>query len=443
MEERRDRKPDSGRQDTIFYGHKDDFGAQISGMMQPSRARFTLLRFAFLLSVVTFLDRVCIATAASSIRDEIHVDAVHMGWVFGAFTLAYAIFEIPSGWLGDTLGPRKVLTRIVLWWSAFTMATGLAWTFSSLVTFRFLFGAGEAGAFPNISRSLAEWFPVKERGRAHGIIFMGTRLGGALAPPLAIALIAMVGWRASFWIFGTLGVFWSIAWWKWFRDDPAQHPAVNAAELEIIQRNRERPKAHSIEWRRLLSTNLLYVCLTYFAFGYGLYFYLTWLPTYLREARGFSAYASGWLSSVVLLCGAAASILGGLWTDHWSKKYGLKCGRCAVAAISLIVSGVALAYAALIGNSVGAALMIAVAAGIADLSITPAWAVCHDIGGEYAGTVTACMNTFANAGGTIAPVAMGYFVSAWNSWTVPILLTAATYVLGGFIALLINPDKRL
>src|SRR4051812_39709628 len=160
--------------------------------MPPSRARFTLLRFAFALSVITFFDRVCIAAAASSIRDDLHLSAIQIGWVFSAFTLAYAFFEIPSGWLGDTIGPRKVLTRIVLWWSAFTMATGFAWSFASLFACRFLLGGGEAGAFPNTSRIFSQCFPVRERGRAHGIFFMGPRLGGALAPPVAVALIAGV-----------------------------------------------------------------------------------------------------------------------------------------------------------------------------------------------------------------------------------------------------------
>jgi MFS family permease len=412
--------------------------------MGPSRARFTLLRFAFGLSVVTYLDRVCIATAATSIREELHLDAVQMGWVFSAFTLAYAIFEIPSGWLGDTIGPRKVLTRIVLWWSAFTIATGFAWSFVSLLTFRFLFGAGEAGAFPNTSRSFSQWFPMKERGRAHGIIFMGTRLGGALAPPLAIALIARVGWRASFWTFGTLGIFWAAGWWRWFRDDPAQHPAVNAAELEVIRQDHaNQSKQHTVEWRRLLNPNLLFICLTYFAFGYGLYFYLTWLPTYLREARGFSANDASLLSSLVLMTGAAAAILGGLWTDRWSRKYGLRIGRCGVAAISLIVSGTVLAAAALTNSSITAALLMAVAAGVADLSISAAWAMCLDIGRESAGTVTGCMNTFANIGGTIAPVAMGYAVQLQGSWSIPILVTAVIYVLGGLIALLIDPNTPL
>jgi len=412
--------------------------------MKPSRARFTLLRFGFALSVVTYLDRVCIATAATSIREDLHLTAVQMGWVFSAFTLAYAIFEIPSGWLGDTIGPRKVLTRIVLWWSAFTMATGAAWTYLSLLTFRFLFGAGEAGAFPNASRSFSQWFPIKERGRAHGIIFMGTRLGGALAPPLAVALIASVGWRASFWIFGSLGIFWAILWWRWFRDDPASHASVNPEELQIIQQDQAADVVQpQLEWRILLNRNLLFICLTYFAFGYGLYFYLTWLQTYLREARGFSANQASLLASLVLLCGAGASIVGGLWTDHWVKRYGLRTGRSGVAFTALVGSGLILAAAALTNNALGSAILIAVAAGIADLCISAAWAVCLDIGRESAGTVTGCMNTFANIGGAIAPVAMGYAVQWWGSWNTPLLITAAIYVLGGLTALLIDPTKPL
>jgi MFS family permease len=412
--------------------------------MTASRARFTLLRFAFALSVVTYLDRVCIATAATPIREELHLTTVQMGWIFSVFTLAYAIFEIPSGWLGDRIGPRKVLTRIVLWWSAFTVATGVAWNYGSMLTFRFLFGAGEAGAFPNVSRSFSEWFPTKERGRAHGIIFMGTRLGGALAPPLAVALIAAIGWRSSFWIFGSFGVFWGILWWRWFRDDPAKHPSVNSEELRIIRKGiLPQVQTQRIEWKILFNANLLFVCLTYFAFGYGLYFYLTWLQTYLREARGFSTAQASLLASIVLFSGAVASIVGGFLTDHGVKRYGLRIGRCGVATGALIGSGLVLAIAAVTNNSVIAALLIAGAAGIADLSISSAWAICLDIGRESAGTVTGCMNTFANLGGAIAPVAMGYAVQWWGSWSIPLLITAGVYILGGLTALFINPNIPL
>jgi MFS family permease len=412
--------------------------------MTASRARFTLLRFAFALSVTTYLDRVCIATAATSIRQELQLTTVQMGWIFSAFTLAYAIFEIPSGWLGDRIGPRKVLTRIVLWWSAFTIATGTAWNYGSMLFFRFLFGAGEAGAFPNASRSFSQWFPTKERGRAHGIIFMGTRLGGALAPPLAVALIASIGWRGSFWIFGSFGVFWGMLWWRWFRDDPAKHPSVNSEELRIIRQDSTSDIApDKIDWRALIDSNLLFICLTYFAFGYGLYFYLTWLQTYLREARGFSAGQASLLASIILFSGALASIAGGFWTDSWVKRYGLRIGRCAVASGALIGSGLILAVAALTNNSLAAALFIAAAAGIADLCISSAWAVCLDIGRDSAGTVTGCMNTFANLGGAIAPVVMGYTVQWWGSWSIPLLITAAVYVTGGLLALFINPNRPL
>jgi ACS family glucarate transporter-like MFS transporter len=179
-------------------------------MPTPTRARFTLLSFTVALAVITYLDRVAISSAAPAIRGELGLSPVQMGWVFSAFTWAYAVFEIPSGWLGDVMGPRKVLTRIVLWWSGFTMATGLARGFATLVAARFLFGAGEAGAFPNISRSFARWFPAAERGSAHGVVFMGTRLGGAITPPLVVLLISQLGWRRTFFAFGLLGVIWCV-----------------------------------------------------------------------------------------------------------------------------------------------------------------------------------------------------------------------------------------
>src|SRR4029078_2259662 len=203
-------------------------------MHEASRARFKLLRLTFALSIVTYIDRVCISTADGSIAKELSLTTAQMGWVFSAFTLAYAVFEIPSGRLGDTIGPRTVLTRIVLWWSAFTIATGLVWNYASILIARFLFGAGEAGAFSNMSRSLSRWFPERERGMAHGVMFMGSRLGGAITPLVVTPILAFTGWRTSFWIFGTLGILWCVFWRRWFRDDPAQHPEVIAEEILLL-----------------------------------------------------------------------------------------------------------------------------------------------------------------------------------------------------------------
>jgi MFS family permease len=394
------------------------------------------------LSVITYLDRVAISSAAPSIRAELQLSAVQMGWVFSAFTFAYAAFEIPSGWLGDVMGPRKVLTRIVLWWSGFTMATGLAWSYPSLLGARFLFGVGEAGAFPNISRSFATWFPLPERGNAHGVIFMGTRLGGALAPPLVVLLMTRMGWRETFFVFGGLGVVWCVFWWRWFRDDPSTHPAVNAEELETIRRGIPRVSVRGFSWSELLSLNLLLICMMYFCMAYTLYFNLTWLPTYLREVRGFSLQQAGYISGGILLSGAIGTYIGGRVTDWLVKTRGLKIGR-SLGVVTLPLSAALLIAAALAPNPITAAVLLALTLGVADLCVSSCWAICHDVGGERAGTVTAAMNTMGNIGGAISPLVVGYAVQWYNSWTLPFFITAGVYVAGGLLTILINPNKPL
>jgi MFS family permease len=411
-------------------------------MPAATRARYKLLRFTFALSIITYVDRVCISTAAGSISNELHLNSAQMGWVFSAFTLAYAIFEIPSGRLGDVLGPRKVLTRIVLWWSFFTMATGLVWSYVSLLTARFLFGAGEAGAFPNMSRSLSHWFPERERGTAHGVMFMGSRLGGAVTPLLVTPILAFAGWRTSFWIFGTLGIGWCVFWRRWFRDDPGLHPDVNPSELVLIRESRASSHNAELPLRHLLQLQLLWISLMYFCYGYSLYFYLTWLPTYLQQVRGFSPSETSVVHTFVLLTAAAASIFGGRLTDILVKRYGLRIGR-SIGAIALPASGIALAGAALTSNNIGAAMLLAVAAGAGDLCLSTCWAICHDVGGDAAGTVTGCMNTFANIGGSLSPLVIGYTVKWWGSWSTPLLIAAGISVLGGLLTLPIDPRKTL
>ena len=411
--------------------------------MTPTRARFTVLRYTLALAVITYLDRVAISSAAPAIRGELGLSLIQMGWVFSVFTFAYAAFEIPSGWLGDVIGPRKVLTRIVLWWSFFTMLTGAAWNFASLLVIRFFFGVGEAGAFPNISRSFASWFPTGERGRAHGVIFMGTRLGGAIAPPLIVLLMAALGWRSAFVIFGAIGVVWCLFWHRWFGDDPAAHPAVNAAELDVIRQG--RPPAGPLPpfgWRQLLSPNVVLLCLMYFTMPYTLYFNLTWLPTYLQEVRGFTVQQAGYIAGLVLFAGAMANWLGGRLTDYLVRRYGLRVGR-ALGAVTLPLSGVVLLAAALVENRIAAAALFALTLGIADLCVSACWAMCHDVAGPRAGTVAGAMNTVGNIGGAISPLVVGYTVQWWSSWTLPFFITAGVYVAGGIFTLLVDPTKPL
>jgi MFS family permease len=410
--------------------------------MAVSRSRFTLLRFTFVLSIITYVDRVCISSAAPAIRADLGLSAVQMGWVFSAFTFAYAAFEIPSGWLGDVMGPRRVLMRIVLWWSAFTAASGLAWNFVSLLATRFLFGVGEAGAFPNMSRSFRNWFPARERGTAHGVVFMGSRLGAAIAPPLVVLLIAAAGWRVAFVIFGLLGVAWSVVWWRWFRDDPADHPSVDAAELALIRDGAIEPLRAPLRVGDLLDANLAAICLMYFCVGYGLYFYLTWLPTYFMEARGFSTRQAALLSSAVLTAGALATIAGGRLTDVLVRRYGLKTGR-SIGAVAMPVSGLCILAAALVPDAVHAAALMALAAAAADLCLSSSWAMCHDIGGDAAGAVTGAMNTLGNLGGAISPLVVGYSVQLWGSWSTPLVVTAVVYAIGGALTLTVNPNRQI
>jgi len=321
-----------------------------------SRARLRVLFFAFLLAVVTYLDRVCISAAAPFISDDLHLTTIQMGQVLSAFALAYSVFEIPSGWLVDVIGPRRVLTRIVLWWSAFTMLTGAAIGYRSLVATRFLFGAGEAGAFPSMSRGLSQWFPLSERGKANGVMFFGSRVGGMLSVPVALLLIQRWGWRLSFVIVGAIGLVWAAAWFAWYRDRPSEHPAVSASELAWIEQDEVgqvgqagqvgrvgqvgRAEHANTPWRALLrSRNLYAICAMYFTYGYGLYFYFTWLPTYLIRELGFSVLNGGLLAGLPFLCAGLANLAGGWLTDVLARTRGLRVARCGLGFGSFLTGG--------------------------------------------------------------------------------------------------------
>src|SRR5215475_3734687 len=307
-----------------------------------SRARVTVLWFAFLLAFVTYLDRVCISAAARDISNELHLTTTQLGVALSAFSLAYALFEIPSGWLADVIGPRKVLTRIVLWWSAFTMLTGAATGYVSLVAIRFLFGAGEAGALPSASNCIARWFPISERGKANGVLLFGTRAGGMVSVPLVLQIIRVWGWRASFVIVGTVGLVWAVAWYAWYRDSPAKHPSVSASELAWItqgqdgrdgqdrQGGQKGQRGHArTPWGAIVgSANLWAICAMYFTYGYGLYFYFTWLPTYLIRVLGFSELSGGLLAGLAFLFAGAANLAGGWLTDMLARTRGLRTARC-------------------------------------------------------------------------------------------------------------------
>jgi ACS family glucarate transporter-like MFS transporter len=369
----------------------------------------------FLLSIITFLDRVCISLAGPRMQQELNLSPDQWGWVVGAFAIAYAAFEIPSGALGDRIGPRKVLTRIVLWWSVFTSLTGLARSFTELLPVRFLFGAGEAGAYPNMAASVARWFPMQERGRAHGLIWMASRVGGAASPLLVIPIQMAFGWRTSFFCFGFLGVIWAAVWHTWYRDYPAMKPAVTRAEIEEI--DAAQPGAnHALPWSvALRSRNLWYITVMYFAYGYCTFFFVSWMPTYLVKGRGFSEKGL-LLATLPFVLGAFATCAGGFTSDALVGKLGLKWGRRSVGIAGLGSAALFTIAAILSTNPYVGLVFLSLSYAGSDLMLPVAWAVCLDVGKQYAGAVTAIMNTSGGISGFISGVVFGYFVNFSTTW---------------------------
>ncbi len=425
----------------------DALATELSGTTRATAVRYKVLAFLFALAALTYLDRLAISAAMPFISQEFGLSPSQRGYVFSAFTLTYALFEIPTGWLGDRFGTRRTLTRIVLWWSAFTALTAAARGFWSLFVVRLLFGMGEAGAIPNSACTVSRWFPATQRGRAMGGVCIGHALGAALTPPLVFWLISQQGWRLPFVEFGMLGVLWCAAWYWWFRDSPEEHRAVNAAEARLICADgaARRDRSHAIPWKTFLrSRNIFFLCAMYFAYGYSLYFYITWLPTYLLEARGFTMTSAGLFSALPWVFGAVAFLCGGTLTDYLATRTGnKKIARCGVGIFGLTMSALMLVMVALTPNAVAAALFIALALFFQFLTTPSVWATCMDIGGHRAGVVSGTTNTFGNLAGTLAPIVFGYILEKLGSWTLGFYVAAGFLLVGVVMWFFIDPRRPL
>jgi MFS family permease len=407
----------------------------------PTRVRHKVVWFTLGMIAIAYLDRVCISIAAPAIKSDLALSDTQMGLVFSAFTLSYAIFEIPSGWFADRFGARVALTRIVVWWSTMTVATGFASGFASLFAVRLLFGVGEAGAFPATARVYAHWLPARLRGRLFGLLIMAAALSGAITQPLVVVLVSRFGWRATFAVFGSIGFLWAAAWWLWFRDDPHLHRGVNVAERELIGAGGAATGGHEpVPWRALAHNRaLIALCGMYFGAIYGWYFYLTWLPTYLLRARGFDLAQVGWLAALPLLAIAVGVYLGGWACDRLTPRYGLRVAARSPGLFGFPLAACAAVGAALASEPIHAALLLAAAAGLAGLGIAPAWTVCVEIGGPHAGVVSGAMNMFGNLGGTLSPVAVGLSMDRLGSWNAPLFSIAALYLVAAVCWLAVDP----
>jgi nitrate/nitrite transporter NarK len=294
-------------------------------------------------------------------------------------------------------------------------------------------------------RSFSQWFPARERGLANGVLFLGSRLGGAITAPIALLLIERWGWRLSFVVFGAFGIVWAIPWYRSYRDRPAEHPEVNPQELAWIQQDGVRTESNEpTPWRRLLtSPNLYAICAMYFTFGYGLYFYFTWLPTYLISELRFSLVAGGFFSSLPFLLAGAANITGGWCTDALARTRGLRTARVALGVTAFSTCALLILGAVAVSTPVGKALLLALALASADFALSACWSVCLDVAPHHAGVVTGFMNTFGNLGGLVGPIVVGVMVDRLGSWTLPLYVTAGVYFAGALAWLAIDPNRRI
>jgi MFS family permease len=400
---------------------------------------------AMLLASITYLDRVAISVTAPEMRRDLGLSVVEMSWVFSAFVLSYGLFEIPTGWWGDRVGARRILTRIVAWWSAFTVLTGAVLNYWQLLLTRFLFGAGEAGAWPNVAIVFSRWIPQRERGTAQGLFFSGAHAAQGLTPILVTTLLLYFNWRILFVMFGALGFVWALAWYRWFRDTPREHPAVSPDERAYIEAGVSVHTKHDFSdtpWKRLLANRtIVCLCLMYFTQVYGYYLFITWMPTYLQESRGFRAIELGLLAGLPGVLSSIADLVGGVSTDASVRRFGRRTGRALVGFISLFSAGLFMVGGTFVASPYSAAVLLACGAACSNLLLAAAWNTVVDVGGLHSGVVGATMNTAGQVAGFLSPLVTGYIVQYYSNWNAPLYITGFLYLFGAMFWLGINPTR--
>ena len=427
--------------------------------------RWFLVFWLFILSAVSFLDRVNISVAASSIATEFRLSQVQLGWVFSAFLWGYALFQTLGGWLADQLGPRRVLTGGVLWWGIFTALTaavsptigGAVFVF---ILVRFSLGAGEAIIFPASNQFISRWIPTEERGIANGLIFAGVGAGAGSAPALVTYIMVHYGWRWSFWFSAIIGLLAGAIWFLSARDTPEGHPAVSAAELTHIQSGRTSRSLSTtaqgsvkrganvsaddrIPWSAILKSREVWaVTLSYFSFGYVAWIFFSWFYIYLAKVRGLDLRASAFYSSFPPLAMVACSLLGGVINDKLSKAYGKRVGRCGIAVLALVLAAVLLVFGSHAASHTLASLVLAGGAGALYLAQSSYWSVTADIAGPSAGSASGFMNMGAQLGGA-ATALLTPIIAAHLGWTYPFVVAAALSGLGALAWLLVDPSRNL
>ncbi len=397
------------------------------------KQRHKVLGLLAVLSVLTFLDRLAIAVAGPGIQADLHIAPQDWGWILSAYVLAYGLFEMPSGALGDRRGQRGELTRVVAWWSVFTALTGWCSGFWQLVSVRFLFGMGSAGAYPNSAGVIARWFPAGERARSQGAVWAASRLGGVLAPLLIVPLQQWIGWRAVFWVLGVCGFLWAALWYSRFRNFPQESPSITDEELQEIGPAAPGHAKVEIPWSRLLHSRQLWlVVLAYGFYGCGSWFYFSWFPIWLIHSAGFSL-GGVLLASLPFAMGFLGNLAGGILGDRLTLRWGAKLALRAIPAVCLTLTALILIAMANLHGKVTVVVLSSLGFGVMDLMLPAAWAMCLAIGGRFSGTATGMMNTAGQAGGFVCTVLFGYIVQATGSYDAPLWLIAGMVLIAAVV----------
>jgi MFS family permease len=390
--------------------------------MQRKHWYLTLLAF---LSVITYLDRNAISIAGIDMTRELGLSEIQFGWVLAAFTISYGLFEIPTGLMGDRFGEKKTLTRIVIWWSIFTSLTGLVGGFISLFAVRFLFGAGEAGAFPNMSIAIGKWFGVEERGRAQAVILMASRVGGAITPFVVIPLQLHFGWRVTFYMLGAIGIVWVISWMFFYK----------TRDVAVV----EKAKG---SWQNIAHTkNFWFLMLVYYCYASGVFFFISWLPIYLHQGRGIPQEELTYSASLPFILAAVGCLFGGTLSDYLVKKIGIIWGRRLVQLVGLSLSGLAILFATCTNDLSVTIIMLALGLAFMDITAPVSWAVATGLGKNHAGAITGAMNTAGLLGGTVASLGIGYLISWTGNYDLPVQIIGGHMIVGALLTLGIKAES--
>ncbi|HZS43643.1 MAG TPA: MFS transporter [Blastocatellia bacterium] len=411
---------------------------------RPAGKKWLVMVLLCFMYLITYMDRMNLSIIAPIISKEFSFDKITMGIIFSAFSWSYMIFQIPCGYLGDRFGPRRTLGIFTFYWSVLTATIVGAWSKTSFWFARFFLGIGEAGAFPTATRALTQWVPPTERAFAQGLTHAFSRLGAAITPPLTVRLASKWGWRSAFWFFAIVGAVWAIVWYLVYRDRDRDRPQPLQSENEVAQKasSAERPK---IPWRVLLrSKNMWAINIQYFAYGYSLWFYLTWLPTYFVEVRQFSLVKTGFYASLPFLTGMVGDTLGGWLCDTIAVRTGsLKLSRRGVGVVAMLATVVFLIPGVLTENPVRAVVLLSISAFFLEMNIGPAWAVVMDVGQECAGTVSGMMNMWGSLAGALSPIIFGVAWDRLHSTTIGFVISGVLMMVGAVAWLMTDPNQSV